>query len=119
MVDVDISGADINQCDEAVVTSPGDSDVINRAFLGTHKCHPDTSTCRFVAGGGWNRGKGYVCQCKSAHYNKLSGEKPWFNGSLVEGEKIKAKSYTVFPKELDSTTLCISCAERCTATPSR
>ena len=77
---------DINQCDDAAAEEDN-SDVVNDAFLGTHKCHPDTSTCQFVSGGGWTKGKGYVCQCKPGHFIpiKQTEKAGYFNGSMVEG----------------------------------
>ena len=85
-MDVDISDVDINQCDDAA-PEEDNSDVVNDAFLGTHKCHPDTSTCQFVSGGGWTKGKGYVCQCKPGHFIPIKHKEKvgYFNGSKVEG----------------------------------
>ena len=54
-------------------------------FLGSHKCHDETTVCRFVKGGGWDRGRGYICQCREAHFNPRGSKQP-FNGSMVEGE---------------------------------
>ncbi|GIY66314.1 hypothetical protein CDAR_457871 [Caerostris darwini] len=79
-VDVDVSGIDINQCDQLTV---GENISLWQmsAFLGTHKCHNLTSKCVFTPGFGWSRGS-YKCQCRDGFYSATG--KPIFNGSLVE-----------------------------------
>ncbi|XP_054713138.1 probable G-protein coupled receptor CG31760 [Uloborus diversus] len=79
-VDVDASDIDINQCDQLSV---GENVSVWQmdTFLGTHKCHNQTSKCVFTPGYGWARGS-YKCHCRDGFYSATG--KPIFNGTLVE-----------------------------------
>ncbi|XP_046406708.1 probable G-protein coupled receptor CG31760 [Ischnura elegans] len=78
-VDFDLSEYDVNQCDEAVFDP--DNQLQVTAFLGTHKCHNDTSDCEFQSGMRWSRGA-YRCHCRQGYYSDRPNIP--FNGSLVE-----------------------------------
>lgn len=87
VVDVNVSGLDINQCEAEESSSDNnskhqDDGTISTitSFQSTHKCH-NTSRCVFQPGHGWVRG-GYTCQCKPGYYSATT--KNMFNGSLVE-----------------------------------
>ncbi|KAK2726152.1 hypothetical protein QYM36_000567 [Artemia franciscana] len=82
VADVNLSNLDIHQCDQPVSTS-GRLTVTDAvpAFVGTHKCHLETTECVSKAHGGWVRGS-YVCQCKRGFYYPKGGNS--FNGTLAE-----------------------------------
>nr|XP_045608318.1 probable G-protein coupled receptor CG31760 isoform X1 [Procambarus clarkii]XP_045608319.1 probable G-protein coupled receptor CG31760 isoform X1 [Procambarus clarkii]XP_045608320.1 probable G-protein coupled receptor CG31760 isoform X1 [Procambarus clarkii]XP_045608321.1 probable G-protein coupled receptor CG31760 isoform X1 [Procambarus clarkii] len=81
-LDVDVTSLDINQCDPETSssqqqTSQRDTQFV--FFLGTHKCHRNSSECVFTPGHGWVRG-GYRCQCRPGFYPRNKT----FNGTHVE-----------------------------------
>jgi len=118
VLDVDISDVDINQCDQKISGDQG-FDVTGEEFLGSHKCHDETTVCQFVKGGGWDRGKGYICQCRKAHFNPRGSKQP-FNGSMVEvaWHDKSSRSHGVSDGVLssyDALYVCVPCAPGCNA----
>ncbi|XP_069948984.1 probable G-protein coupled receptor CG31760 [Cherax quadricarinatus] len=80
-LDMDVTRLDINQCDpEDQQQHNQHSDTQVTFFLGTHKCHNQSSKCVFTPGYGWVRG-GYKCECRKGYFPRNNGT---FNGTLVD-----------------------------------
>ncbi|KAK6628221.1 hypothetical protein RUM43_002033 [Polyplax serrata] len=105
-VDVDVSGLQINQCDQQPKYTVN-SELEIEIFRGTHKCHNSTSECKSRLRSGWIRG-GYQCVCRPGFYAR---KKEPFNGTLVEAawqEKKESLSHIY-----DEAFICHKCAPGC------
>ncbi|KAK6628064.1 hypothetical protein RUM44_010546 [Polyplax serrata] len=105
-VDVDVSGLQINQCDQQQKYTVN-SELEIEIFRGTHKCHNSTSECKSRLRSGWIRG-GYQCVCRPGFYAR---KKEPFNGTLVEAawqEKKESLSHIY-----DEAFICHKCAPGC------
>ncbi|CAG2107392.1 unnamed protein product [Medioppia subpectinata] len=108
--DIDITGADINQCDSRHEYYDHNYNSVVLTLSGTHKCHHQTSQCIFTRGVGWLRG-GYKCRCRNGYHSAVANLGPMFNGSVVE-QAFEDKSNGKNPS-YDYMFFCKRCADGC------
>ncbi|KAL0117394.1 hypothetical protein PUN28_010313 [Cardiocondyla obscurior] len=124
-LDIDISGLEVNQCDDLTENR---NDEINfeaafnnqiAFFMGSHKCHVDTTQCVYQGpgsrmnengvGAGWAKGA-YVCKCRQGFYS-ISHHRSGFDGILVEAawKEMKENKSDSYEKVFQ----CLRCAPGC------